>query len=111
MVNKETERKIQELQILEQNSQQFLMQKQTFQVELSEVENALGELKTSTGDTYKILGGIMIKTDRTKLTQDLEERKKLLSLRISSVEKQEKLIDDRLSSLREEVKSELQTEK
>ena len=40
-IDAETGKKIQELQILEQNLQNLLMQKQAFQIELNEIENAL----------------------------------------------------------------------
>ena len=44
-LDKQTEAQIQELQVLEQNLQNILMQKQAFQLELAEVENALKEIK------------------------------------------------------------------
>ena len=40
-MNKEAERKIQQLQLIEQNLQGIVAQKQTFQMQLSENENAL----------------------------------------------------------------------
>ncbi len=107
-IKKETERKIQDLQVFEQNLQQILMQKQSIQLELSESENALNELKSSDGEAYRIIGGIMMKSDRKKLIAELEEKKKISELRINSIEKQEKLLDDRASSLRNEVKSEIE---
>ena len=65
-VDKETEKNIQELQILEQNLQSIMMQKQAFQLELSEVENALEELKKSGDEVYKIVGQVMIKAKKAK---------------------------------------------
>ena len=44
-VSKETEQKIQQLQLIEQSMQQFLMQKQSFQTQLVEIESALKELE------------------------------------------------------------------
>ena len=43
--NENRESKMQELQLLEQSLQNTLMQKQAFQMELSETQAALGELK------------------------------------------------------------------
>lgn len=99
----EVTKKIQELQILEQNLQNFLMQKQTFQVEASEILNALEELSKSNDEVYRILGGIMVKTDRKKLITDLEEQKKVVNLRIQSLEKQEKSIEEKSSVLQSEI--------
>ena len=44
---KEQNKKIQEMQILEQNLQNFLLQKQAFQMELSETQSALKEIENS----------------------------------------------------------------
>ena len=45
--------KLQELQILEQNLQSVLMQKQTFQIELAESQGALEELEKSGEDILR----------------------------------------------------------
>tara|TARA_Y100000310_G_scaffold10531_1_gene11221 strand:+ start:105 stop:455 length:351 start_codon:yes stop_codon:yes gene_type:complete len=102
-LDKETTQKIQELQILEQNLQNFLAQKQAIQSELNETLNALEELKNSGDEAYKIVSGIMIKSDKKTLSTELEEKKKLLDLRVSSIEKQEALIEKKALSLKEEV--------
>jgi len=106
----ETSKKVQELQILEQNIQNFLMQKQVIQVELNEIINALEELKKSKDEAYKIISGIMIKSSPADLTKDLEEKKKLLDLRISSIEKQESILDKRSSDLKKEITDEMSKE-
>ena len=103
-IDKETNKKIEDLQILEHNLQNVLAQKQNVQLELGEILNALGELKKSEDEAYKIVAGIMIKSDKKNLTFELEEKKKLLNLRISSIEKQEKFIEKEVSELRDEIK-------
>lgn len=102
-IDSETSKKIQELQVIEHNMQAFLMQKQSIQLELNEIATALDELKNSSGEVYKILGGIMIKANRDSLTGELKEKKKLLDLRLSSVEKQEKLIEAKSEELRNDI--------
>ena len=102
-VNKETESKIAQLQMLEQNIQNFLMQKQTFQTQLIEVDNALEELDKTTGNTYKIVGGIMIATDEETLNMELQGRKEVLGLRIKNIEKQENQLKEKASNLQSEV--------
>lgn len=104
-------KKIQELQILEQNLQTFLMQKQNFSLELNEVLNALEEIKHSNGEVYQMLSGIMIRSSVDKIKKDLDEKKKLFELRISSVEKQEKILDDRIQKLRDEMSSSMSIKK
>ena len=88
-ITKETQQKIQEIQILEQNMQNLLLQKQAFQLELNETGNALSEIEFSNEDVFKLIGQIMIKSDKEKIKKELKQKKEILSLRLSSIEKQE----------------------
>ncbi|MBU2634267.1 MAG: prefoldin subunit [Nanoarchaeota archaeon] len=99
----ENPKKIQELQLLEQNLQNLLMQKQNFQARLMENENALNELKDNKGQSYKIVGSIMIAEDNKKLEEDLIEEKNILDLRIKSIEKQEGGLKEKATKLQEEI--------
>ena len=110
-ISKETSEKIQELQILEQHLQNFLAQKQSIQIELNEAINAIEEINKTDEEVYKILSGVMIKTDKVSTIKDLEEKKKLLELRISSIEKQEKTLEDKSMQLKNEVTSSIQDKK
>ena len=101
--NKPEENKIQELQLLEQSLQNTLMQKQTFQMELSETQAALGELKNSGDEVFKIIGQLMIKSEKSKITDDLENKEKILNLRISTLEKQENSLTEKFEDLRKEI--------
>ena len=102
-LDKGTHEKIQELQILEQNLQQTLIQKQAFQLELTETESALSEIEKSNEDVYKIVGNIMIKMSRSDILKELKEKKDILSLRYKSIEKQESPLKEKTEKLREEV--------
>jgi prefoldin beta subunit len=100
---KDKDKKIQEMQILEQNLQNLLFQKQAFQMELSETKAALKEIEKAGEDVFKILGQLMIKTDKKKTQEELSNKEKLLDLRIKSIEKQEMSLAERAESLRKEV--------
>lgn len=102
---------IQELQILEQNLQSLLLQKQAFQFELNETENALSEVSKSKDDIYKITGQIMIKAKKEEVEKELSERKDILSLRIKSIEKQERAFKEKIDSLREELSKNMESGK
>ena len=97
------ENKIQEMQILEQNLQNILMQKQTFQIELAETNGALEELEKSGDDVYKIIGQLMLKTEKSKIKTELEEKRKMLKIRMKTIENQENSLVERAEILREEV--------
>jgi len=102
-IDKETQEKIQELQSYEQTIQSMMMQKQAFSMELSETVNALEEITKSKDDVFKLVGNIMIKTDKTVIEKELKQKKELLALRLKSIEKQETDIGKEAEALREEV--------
>ena len=102
-MNKETEAQIRELQMLEQNLQNILMQKQAFQLELSETENAFEELTKNNGEVFKISGNIMIKSSKENILKDLKQKKDLISLRLKSLDSQEKNISSTSENLRKKV--------
>jgi prefoldin beta subunit len=106
-MDKDTEKQIQELQMLEQNMQNILMQKQAFQMELSETENALGELAKSNQDVYKIAGNIMIKHSKETMLKDLAQKKDLISLRLKNLDTQEKTLSKSSEEIREKVLSKI----
>ncbi|MFA5857209.1 MAG: prefoldin subunit beta [Candidatus Pacearchaeota archaeon] len=102
-LDNETKEKIQELQSYEQNLQNLLMQKQTFQIELSESENALSEISKSDEDVYKIVGQVMIKVKKDIIIKELNQKIDLLNLRLKSIEKQESELTKDFEELRKEV--------
>ena len=102
-INKEVQEKIQELQILEQGLQNIAMQKRAFQIEFNEAETALKEVDKTKDDVFKIVGQIMLKSKKQDVKKELEEKKKLLELRLKSIEDQEKQISSDLEKTRQEI--------
>jgi prefoldin beta subunit len=102
-LDNETKEKIQELQSYEQNLQNLLMQKQTFQIEVSESENALLEISKSHDDVYKIVGSVMIKVKKDNIIKEINQKMDLLNLRLKSIEKQESELTKDFEELRKEV--------
>ena len=102
-ISKETESKIIDLQTMEQNLQNLLMQKQAFQFESNETENAIDEVSKSKDEVFKIVGSIMIKTDNEKILKELKHKSEHLSIRFKSIEKQESELTKRIEELRDEV--------
>ncbi|MFH1151776.1 MAG: prefoldin subunit beta [Nanoarchaeota archaeon] len=100
---KDQNMKIQELQFLEQNLQNLLLQKQAFQMELSETQAASKEIEKAGDEVFKIIGQLMIKTDKKKLKDELENKDKILTLRVNTLEKQETSLAEKLEKLRDEV--------
>lgn len=102
MVSKETEKKIEQLQLYEQSLQNFLVQKQQFQMQLIEIESALKELET-TNEAYKLVGNIMVSSKKEDLKKELSSKKETIELRIKTLEKQESQIKEKSAKLRTEV--------
>ena len=98
----EMNKKIEEMQILEHNLQNLLAQKQSVQIELNEIINAIEELKKSDDEVYRIISGMMLKSDRKKLEKEILERKKLAEMKIEAIEKQERLMENKSEELRKE---------
>ena len=90
------------MQILEQNLQNLMFQKQAFQMELSETQAALREIENSGDEVYKIIGQLMIKSEKNKVKDELLNKEKIIELRIKSIEKQEDSFAEKLEELREE---------
>jgi prefoldin beta subunit len=101
MANKE--QKIQEMQFIEHNLQNFMLQKQAFDMELSETKSAVEEIEKAGDEVFKIIGQLMIKSDKSKIKEELLNKQKILELRIKSIEKQENSLNEKLESLKKEV--------
>ena len=101
-MDKETKAKISKLQILEQRIQSLIMQKQNFQSQTLEIENALGEIGDAK-ETYKIVGNVMVSVDRNELKKDLTSKKEIADLKLKNIEKEEKKLRGEAEELQKEV--------
>lgn len=103
-------KEIEELQLIEQNAQQYLAQRQQFQNQLVEIDSALTELELAP-DAYRIIGNIMVGANKDDLKKDLSEKKEMLELRIKSLEKQEQKLKEKAVELQKKVLEGLDNEK
>lgn len=102
MAEDETQQKIAQLQLVEQSMQSLLAQKQQFQSQLVEIDSALGETKKTT-QAYKIIGNVMVAADKDELSKDLEDKKKIVELRIKTLDKQETDLRDKAKDMQAQV--------
>jgi prefoldin beta subunit len=93
---------VQEIQFLEQGLQNILYQKQAFQMELSETKEALKELENSKDEVYKVIGQIMIKSEKSKIKEEMLSKIKIFELRMKNLEKQEVALTDRIEKIRDD---------
>lgn len=94
------------LQQLQQTLQTILQQKQQVDMETAEIDQTLAELQKTADDAivYKAVGSLLVKADKAKVTEELTERKELLSTRTTVMARQE----ERLRSQLKEVQTKLQ---
>ena len=97
------------LQQLQQTLQTVLAQKQQVELELTEVEQALSELQKTAADTvmYKAVGSLLVKSEKIKVTDDLNERKELLNVRVQVLGKQEERLRGQLKDLQAKLQRDL----
>lgn len=100
------QKQIQELQMMEQNMTSLAMQKQNIQLQLAEIESALKELEGK-DKAYKIIGNILVETDRPALAEELQGKKEIAELRLKTFEKQETKLKDKMQELQNEVMQKL----
>ncbi len=86
-----------------------MTQKQQLELELNEVEQALGELEklTDAAVIYKSVGSLLVKSERPQVTGELNERKELLNMRIGVLGKQEEHLRSQIKDLQTKLQRDL----
>jgi prefoldin beta subunit len=97
------------LQQLQQTLQSILGQKQQVELEQMEIDQALNELQKLTDDAviYKATGTLLIKSEKTKVTTELNERKELLNTRATVLGKQEERLRGQLKDVQAKLQQDL----
>ncbi|MCS7134884.1 MAG: prefoldin subunit beta [Candidatus Aenigmarchaeota archaeon] len=99
-MNEDVSSLINQYQLLQQQLQAILIQKENSKLELIESEKALEEIKKSEiKEVYKIVGQIMVKKDVEDVKKELEEKTSDLEVRLSAIEKTEQKISEKLKEL------------
>lgn len=108
-LDEDTQRKIQELQMMEQSFQQLLMQKNAFSMEANETDLIISEVEKTDGKISRIVGGqVVIETTKEKVIEDMERKKGLIDTRMKTINEQEKDFSERIEKIREEVMKKIQ---
>jgi prefoldin beta subunit len=109
-VSGDMQEKVTKLSMIEQQMGSFLSQKQAFQAQLMELESALEEIDKSE-KVYRIIGNVMVSSDKSSLKSDLSSKRETAELRLKSVEKQEEKLRQKAAELQEEVLNSIKEEK
>lgn len=98
-MQKDLQQQVAQLQLFEQQMQQYAMQKQTLHVQVVEVDNALDELQKTKEQPFKIVGSVMIGCDKETMIKELQGKKETAEIRLKNVEKQESQAKQKMESL------------
>ena len=108
-LDEETQRKIQELQMMEQTFQQLLMQKNAFSMESNETDLIIKEVGKTEGEVSRIIGNqVIIKSTKEAILEDMKKKKELINTRMKSINEQEQEFSKKIESIREEVMKKIQ---
>jgi len=96
---------------LQQNLQAISLQKQQVDLESSEVQRALDELKKAADSdaVYKSAGNILVKARKEDLLKELEERKELANTRSTVLAKQETRVRENIKDLQTKIEDSLKS--
>ncbi len=97
------------LQQLQQTLQSILAQKQQVDMEKAEVDQTVAELQKTTDDAviYKSIGSLLVKAEKTKVNEDLVERKELLDTRSTVLGRQEERIRSQIKEAQTKLQEDL----
>jgi prefoldin beta subunit len=97
------------LQQLQQTLQSILAQKQQVDMEKAEVEQTLAELTKTADDAviYKAAGSLLVKAEKAKVTEDLNERKSLLETRSTVIARQEERVRSQVKEAQTKLQEDL----
>jgi prefoldin beta subunit len=101
-MNDKTKEKITQLQNIEQNINTIIGQKQQFQAQSMEIDNALSQVN-ETDKVFRIIGNVMVASTQKKATEELKEKKEIVELRLKTMEKQEEKMREQAAVLQKDV--------
>lgn len=105
----EIQAKIQELQTMEQTFQQLMQQKNAFSMEATETDYIMKEVNETEGEISRIIGGqVIVKTTKEAFLKNMENKKKLIETRMTSINAQEKEFSESIEAIRKEVMDSIQ---
>lgn len=104
-ISDELKNKLAQFQTLQQQLQMVVLQKQQMALEKGDAEEAEKELDASTGEVYKSVGPILMRSDKASLKKELKETITSADSRITLLDKQEQKLALKAQELQKELQS------
>ncbi|RLI98645.1 MAG: prefoldin subunit beta [Candidatus Aenigmatarchaeota archaeon] len=104
MTDQEQAQLVGQAQSYQQQMQNFMVQKETLNMQLMEVKKAIEDLEgTNDAEVYKISGPLLIKTKQADAQKELKEKQELLEARVKNIDKKETQIKEKIEEIREKL--------
>jgi len=101
MASEQLQQLIIQAQAYQQQAQMVAAQKEALNMQLIETGKATEELsKPAKDDVYRVVGPILVRAKREDARRDIESRKELIILRMSTLEKTESKLKAKLDELK-----------
>jgi len=94
---KNDEQKTMHIQLLNQQVQNILLQKENLKVQKAELEESLNSIKEK-DEIYKAIGMLIIKKNYIEISKELKEQVEDFDSKIKSLELREKQLQDKLKN-------------
>jgi len=96
-----------QLQQLQQQLQMVVTQKAHLENSLKETESAIQEIEKVSEDTpiFKVVGTILVKTNKNDVLKELKEKKDTFEVRIKALERQEERLRERIQETQKKIQS------
>lgn len=91
------------MQVLQQQLQLIMLQKNQLKMQQEEINHALSEIEKASGDMYRLVGPILLQSKKEEVVKDLQERKNLIDSRLQVFDKQEERMKKSLEDSRKQM--------
>lgn len=107
MVSEQAKQLLGQAQIYQQQMQGIITQKKTLDLQVMEIKKALEELENvKEAEVYKISGPILIKTKKSDVKKELNEKLDVINTRIKSLDMGEKKAKTKIEEIRNKITKE-----
>ncbi len=104
------QQKIMDLQGLQQRAETFRAQSMQLKLQLEDIEKATAEidaLEDPNAIIYKAIGAVLVRANKDKIKEELNDQKETIEMRIKVIEKQAEKTNKNIQDLENEVKNSL----
>ena len=96
-----------EYENMEKQLEVLILQRNQLKLQLTETKNAEEELKHATGEVYKSVGSLVLKTTKEKAENELKEKKELIDVKLNAIHKEEEKLRNALKELQQGLQTQM----